>query len=56
MAFGLPELDVVDAIWSLQRNIGPDYGELFLKEYGPVVRTPKIEEMLKFRHRSSEDW
>ncbi len=54
MAFGSPELDLADAIWSLQRNIGPDYGELFLEKYGPVTMTPKIEEALKFRYQPSE--
>jgi aminoglycoside phosphotransferase len=55
MSFGPPELDLADAIWSLQRNIGPDYGELFLKKYGPVVVTPKIEKALKFRYQPPEN-
>ncbi len=55
MAFGPPELDLADAIWSLQRNMGPDYGELFLEKYGQVIMTPKIEKALKFRYRHSED-
>lgn len=50
MTFGTPELDVADSIWSLQRNMGPDYGELFLKEYGHVTMTPKIEKALAFRY------
>lgn len=41
MAFGSPDLDLADAIWSLQRNLGPGYGEAFLKMYGSVIRTPK---------------
>jgi aminoglycoside phosphotransferase len=52
LTFGSPELDLVDAIWSLQRNIGPKYGELFLDKYGPVPMTPKIEKALEFRHQS----
>ena len=55
MTFGSPELDLADAIWSLQRNIGPDYGELFLKKYGTVAITPKIEKALKFRYQPSEN-
>ena len=50
LSFGTPELDLADAIWSLQRNLGPAYGELFLKSYGPLAMTPKIEEALKYRH------
>lgn len=50
MSFGTPELDLADAIWSLQRNIGPNYGKLFLKQYGPMVMTPKIEKALEFRY------
>lgn len=50
LSFGSPELDLADAIWSLQRNLGPAYGELFLKKYGPVALTPKIEEALNYRH------
>jgi aminoglycoside phosphotransferase len=53
MAFGPPDLDVADAIWSLQRNIGPDFGELFLKAYGPVTVSPMIEKALKFRYQPS---
>ena len=54
MYFGLPELDLADAIWSLQRNIGPSYGELFLKKYGTVAMTPKIDVALKFRYQPAE--
>ena len=50
MTFGPPELDLADAIWSLQRNIGPDYGELFLEKYGPVTMTPKLKKALAYRH------
>lgn len=55
MAFGSPELDLADAIWSLQRNIGPNYGELFLEKYGPVTITPKIKKALKFRYQRPEN-
>lgn len=50
LSFGTPELDLADAIWSLQRNLGPAYGKQFLKMYGPVVITPKIEKALSYRH------
>lgn len=50
LSFGSPELDLADAIWSLQRNLGPAYGELFLKKYGPVAITPKISKALNYRH------
>lgn len=55
MTYGHPELDLVDAIWSLQRNIGPEYGELFLEKYGPITKTPKIEAALAFRYTPPED-
>ncbi len=55
MAYGSPELDLTDAIWSLQRNIGPNYGELFLKKYGPVTITPKIQQALEFRYKPSKN-
>lgn len=50
LSFGTPELDLADSIWSLQRNLGPAYGELFLEKYGDVVMTPKIQKALAFRH------
>jgi len=52
LSFGTPELDLADAIWSLQRNFGPIYGELFLQKYGPVTMTPKIQEALAFRYKA----
>jgi len=51
LRFGSPELDLVDSIWSLQRNLGPAYGEHFLQAYGHVTMTPKIREALAFRHK-----
>jgi aminoglycoside phosphotransferase len=54
LSFGTPELDLVDSIWSLQRNLGPKYGELFLQKYGPVTMTPKIQEALAFRYEKQE--
>jgi aminoglycoside phosphotransferase len=50
MTLGSPDLDVADAVWSLQRNMGPGYGELLLEEYGVVTVTPKLKEALDFRH------
>jgi aminoglycoside phosphotransferase len=52
MSYGSPEQDLVDAIWSLQRNIGPGYGEIFLEKYGSVFMTPKIEQAIKFKYLS----
>jgi aminoglycoside phosphotransferase len=46
--YGHPEKDLADGIWSLQRNFGQGYGELFLKHYGAVEVTPKMQEMLDF--------
>ena len=54
LSFGTTELDLVDAIWSLQRNMEPNYGELFLEQYGPATITPKIEEALAFRYQPPE--
>ena len=50
MSVGSPDIDLADAIWSLQRNIGPDYGKVFLEEYGNVVMTKRLDEALKFRY------
>ncbi|HSW74538.1 MAG TPA: phosphotransferase [Candidatus Saccharimonadales bacterium] len=50
LSFGSPELDLADAIWSLQRNLGPAYGKLFLQKYGTVTMTPKIQAALAFRY------
>lgn len=55
LTYGTPELDLADAIWSLQRNIGPDYGELFLENYGQVTRTPAIEKALAFTYQPPPD-
>ena len=51
LSFGAPELDLADAIWSLQRNLGPRYGELFLQKYGQVTLTPTLQKALAFRYK-----
>lgn len=51
MSVGAADLDLADALWSLQRNIGPGYGELFLSEYGDFVMTEKVDKALKYRHQ-----
>jgi aminoglycoside phosphotransferase len=53
LSFGSPELDLADAIWSLQRNIASDYGKVFLEKYGSATMTPKLEKALAFRYRPS---
>jgi len=53
MTVGSADIDLADAIWSLQRNLGPGFGELFLDEYGATPRTAKIEKALQFRHQDS---
>jgi aminoglycoside phosphotransferase len=55
LSCGTSELDLADAIWSLQRNLGPGYGEIFLKNYGPVSITPKIQKALEFKYEPSEN-
>jgi aminoglycoside phosphotransferase len=50
VSVGSPDNDLADAIWSVQRNLGPGYGEQFLEEYGDVEMTEKIDKALKFRH------
>jgi aminoglycoside phosphotransferase len=50
MSVGSPDEDLADALWSLQRNIGPEYGELFLHEYGEAKMTPKLVAALNFRY------
>lgn len=50
VSVGAPDSDLADAIWSLQRNIGPGYGEQFLEEYGDFVMTDKVEAALRFRY------
>lgn len=52
MSVGAADLDLADALWSLQRNIGPGYGELFLSEYGDFVMTEKVDKALKYRHQA----
>jgi aminoglycoside phosphotransferase len=41
MPIGNPDTDLADAIWSLQRNLGPDYGELVLERVWPNADDPK---------------
>ena len=48
LSTGSADLDITDALWSLQRNLGSGYGELFLEEYGGVEITPRIDEALRF--------
>ncbi|HSW91716.1 MAG TPA: phosphotransferase [Candidatus Saccharimonadales bacterium] len=50
VSIGSLENDLADALWSVQRNLGPGYGEQFLEEYGDVAMTEKIDKALKFRH------
>lgn len=52
MSVGAADLDLADALWSLQRNIGAGYGELFLSEYGNFVMTEKVDKALKYRHQA----
>ncbi len=54
LSFGAPDLDLTDAIWSLQRNLGPAYGQTFLEKYGSVAMTPKIQKALAFRYDPSK--
>jgi aminoglycoside phosphotransferase len=53
LSYGKPDKDLADAIWSLQRNIGPGHGELFLREYGTVAMTDKLREALRFKYDPS---
>jgi aminoglycoside phosphotransferase len=55
MSFGNPELDIYDSIWSIQRNLGPNYGEYFLEKYGPIQRTKKIEYILNFKYKPATE-
>lgn len=50
VTIGSRDNDLADAIWSLQRNIGPDYGKYFLSEYGDETITPKIKKALAYRY------
>jgi aminoglycoside phosphotransferase len=52
MSVGAADLDLADALWSLQRNLGAGYGELFLSEYGNFVMTEKVDKALKYRHQA----
>lgn len=52
MSVGAADLDLADALWSLQRNLGAGYGELFLSEYGDFVMTEKVDKALKYRHQA----
>ena len=35
--------DLAVATWSLEWNLGPGYEDLFLKEYGKIVDSEKIQ-------------
>ncbi len=49
---GTPDIDLADAIWSLQRNMGHGYGKLFLQEYGDVVMTERLQKALDYRYEN----
>lgn len=53
MHVGSLDTDLADALWSLQRNMGSDYGQLFLNEYGNVTMTEKLTQALAYRHVSN---
>jgi aminoglycoside phosphotransferase len=55
MSVGAIDVDLADSLWSLQRNMGQGYGELFLKEYGDVVMNEKIDAALKFKYVPSDE-
>lgn len=50
VSVGSPDIDLADVLWSLQRNMGPGYGESFLEEYGNITMTATLEAALKYRH------
>ena len=50
LSLGSADDDLADALWSLQRNLGPGYGELFLKEYGITTLSPKLTKALEFKY------
>jgi aminoglycoside phosphotransferase len=45
-----PEVDLAAAVWSLQYNLGPGYGALFLRKYGIKEGTEELAERLKLQY------
>lgn len=45
-----PEVDLAAAVWSLQYNIGPGCGSLFLKKYGYKNATDDVAEKLRLQY------
>lgn len=54
---GSPEVDFAAAVWSLQHNLGPGYGKMFLEEYGMENVTEKIVERMRLKYEDMQrEW
>lgn len=47
-----PNIDLSAAVWSLQHNLGPGYGKLFLERYGISHPTDEQVESLRIQYES----
>lgn len=51
------EVDFAAAIWSLQYNLGPGYGSMFLKKYGVKDVNDEMVEKLRLKYEDmQEEW
>lgn len=52
-----PEVDLAAATWSLQYNLGPGYGAMFLKKYGVKNVDDEMVEELRLRYEDMQaEW
>ncbi len=52
-----PEVDLSAAVWSLEYNLGPGYGEIFLREYGYGEPTEEKVGELKLQYEQKQrEW
>lgn len=50
-----PEIDFSAVIWSLQHNLGPGYGMMFLKKYGVKNVTNELVEKLRLQYEDMQE-
>ena len=55
LTIGSLEVDFSAAIWSLQYNLGPGYGVMFLKKYGVSNITDELVEKLRLQYEDMQE-
>ena len=55
LTIGSLEVDFSAAIWSLQYNLGPGYGMMFLKKYGVNNITDELVEKLRLQYEDMQE-